>query len=56
MSDNQKILKVGYAWTANEEQIPSIKIQGKWLNDLGFNVNNKYAVRYEKGKLILEII
>ena len=34
--------------------VPEIRIVGLWLQELGFNVGDKYTVELVEGKLIIE--
>ena len=34
--------------------VPEIRIVGLWLQELGFNVGDKYTVELGEGKLIIE--
>ncbi len=36
-----------------DRTIPQIRLQGKWLSALGFNVGEKIVVSYEDGKLVI---
>lgn len=50
-----KINKVRYANIGNR-RISEIKLQGKWLEDLGFGVGDKFEVSAEKGTIVLKVI
>ncbi len=47
-------LKVYEAPTGRASNIPSIRLQGKWLEKFGFETGDMITVREEEGKLIIE--
>ena len=47
-------LKVYEAPTGAADSIPLIRLQGKWLEKLGFETGDMITVREEEGKLIIE--
>ena len=47
-------LKVYEAPTGVADSIPLIRLQGKWLEKLGFETGDMITVREEEGKLIIE--
>ena len=52
----EKKLTVSGMMSNNREVVPMIRMQGKRLKEIGFDVGSKYRVEYKKGKLILEVI
>lgn len=51
---SKRNLKVYEAPTATISNMPSIRLQGKWLEKLGFETGDMITVREEEGKLIIE--
>lgn len=43
MDKKKRLLTVSSAFV-NNQQIPQIRIQGKWLNDLGFSISCRVEV------------
>ncbi len=39
----------------NNQQIPQIRIQGKWLNDLGFSIRCRVEVIEQKGEITIRL-
>ena len=39
-----------------DDKLPQIRLQGKWLSDLGFNVDDHIIVSCKSGRLIIERI
>ena len=55
MERNNRTLKV-YGMSGNKyNQTPTIMMKGKWLEDFGFKVGQKYNVDCQNGKLIISI-
>lgn len=51
-----KELKIGFLFRRNnlsEGFVPEIRLNGKWLRNLGFEMGNKVRVEYAKGQIIL---
>lgn len=48
----KRILSVYYSYTGDKE-VPQIRLQGKWLKELGFETGKKIVVLAENG--VLEI-
>ena len=42
--------------TANNKEVPQIRIQGIWLEKLGFKTGKKVMIEESYGKLILKLI
>lgn len=55
MEKNNRTLKV-YGMSNNKyNETPTIMMKGKWLEDFGFKVEQKYNVDCQNGKLIISI-
>lgn len=55
MERNNRTLKV-YGMSGNEyNDTPTIMMKGKWLEEFGFKVGQKYNVDCQNGKLIISI-
>ncbi len=50
-----KMLKVGYSTHGQYDgtQRPKIQIEGKWLEEIGFEVGARVIVEYEKGSILI---
>lgn len=55
MDKKKRILTVSSAFV-NNQQIPQIRIQGKWLNDLGFSIRSRVEVEVMHGELRIAIL
>ncbi len=42
--------------TANGKEVPQIRIQGIWLDKLGFKTGKKVIIEESYGKLVLKLI
>lgn len=42
--------------TANNKEVPQIRIQGIWLEKLGFKTGEKVMIEESYGKLVLKLI
>ena len=51
---NRRKLKVYEEPTGTTKRIPYIRLQGKWLLELGFETGDNIIVKEEEGKLIIE--
>lgn len=49
----QRSLKV-YKAPGLDSELPQIRIQGKWLSDLGYRVGDHLIVSIKSGKLTIE--
>ena len=59
MSDERetsRILTVYYTYLSGKDRWPLIRLQGKWLQDLGFQSGNKIAVEEHYGSLLIKTI
>ena len=45
-----------YSTTVNNSEVPQVRIQGKWLERLGFKPNVKIIVEEKYGQLLLRIV
>ena len=50
-----RLLTVYSAYTGSAE-IPQIRIQGKWLEKLGFNDGKKFIVEEKYGQLVIRLV
>jgi hypothetical protein len=55
MEKKKRLLTVSSAFI-NNQQIPQIRIQGKWLNDLGFSIRCRVEVNEEKGEITIRLV
>jgi formylmethanofuran dehydrogenase subunit D len=42
--------------TANGKEVPQIRIQGIWLDKLGFKTGKKIIIKESYGKLVLKLV
>ena len=53
-----KELKIGFLFRRNkysEAIVPEIRLNGKWLEKLGFGMGQKVKVEYKNGQIVLII-
>ncbi|MDN5316102.1 MAG: toxic protein SymE [Thermoanaerobacterium sp.] len=50
----KRILSVYYSYTGDKE-VPQIRLQGKWLKELGFEIGKKIVVLAKNGVLVIRI-
>ncbi|KGM99547.1 type I toxin-antitoxin system SymE family toxin [Clostridium botulinum] len=43
----------GYQRSTGYKSVPQIRMQGKWLEELGFETGSKINVECEEGKLVI---
>lgn len=55
MEKKKRVLTISGAFI-NNQLIPQIRIQGKWLNDLGFCIRCKVEVEEKQGELKITIM
>ncbi len=55
MDKKKRLLTVSSAFI-NNQQIPQIRIQGKWLNDLGFSIKCRVEVEEIQGELRITVL
>ncbi len=48
-----RTMTVIYSGDRNYQPIPTIRLKGKWLEDLGFEIGNKINVECQSGRLII---
>lgn len=46
----------GYQRSTRYKSVPQIRMQGKWLEELGFKTGSEINVEYLDGKLIVELV
>ncbi len=56
MSKISMVLKVNSEGGALNKQTPCIRIQGLWLEDLGFKADDMFKLEGEPGKIIFSIV
>ena len=44
-----------YAYSAKDEKMPCIRLQGKWLQMLGIEPGDAILVREDEGRLVIEL-
>lgn len=42
--------------TANDTEVPQIRLQGKWLEKQGFKPNTKVVVEEKFGQLLIRVV
>ena len=50
-----RLLTVYSTYTSSTE-IPQIRIQGKWLEKLGFHVGKKFIIEEKYGQLVIRLV
>lgn len=50
---SSRILTVVGQSTYNYKEVPTIRLHGRWLEDLGFKVGEKVTVEEEYGRLVV---
>ncbi|EGO64767.1 SymE family type I addiction module toxin [Acetonema longum] len=53
-AENPRVLTVYYTYPGGRGQRPLIRLQGKWLEDLGFQSGNKVVVEEHSGVLLIK--
>jgi hypothetical protein len=56
MSKISMVLKVNSKGGSLDKQTPCIRIQGLWLEDLGFKADDMFKLEGEPGKIIFSIV
>lgn len=51
----ERQLTVSYTFTQSGKGVPFIRLQGKWLKELGFEIGEKITVKEQQGLLILTL-
>ncbi|WP_169717662.1 SymE family type I addiction module toxin [Sporomusa silvacetica] len=54
--ENARILTVYYTYLNGKDRRPLIRLQGKWLQDLGFHSGNKIAIEEHGGTLLIKAV
>lgn len=50
------IRKISYLSPANSKQsVPFIRISGKWLQQLGFNIGDQFTIQLTNNQIILQL-
>lgn len=55
MEKKKRLLTVSSVYI-NNQQIPQIRIQGKWLNNLGFCIRCRVEVEEKQGELVIRLV
>ena len=53
MLKNERDLKVYGMSGHNYKSVPTIMLKGKWLQEFGFEIGDKFHVSCEQGKLVI---
>lgn len=56
MKKKVRNLKVYDICNANYEKVPMLRLQGKWLRELGFGAGAAINVECNNGKLIISVV
>ncbi|WP_425525625.1 SymE family type I addiction module toxin, partial [Xanthomonas campestris] len=49
-------LTVGYGYyTASSQRIPTLRLRGRWLEQLGFAIGSKLNIRMRDGELVVSV-
>lgn len=51
-----RILTVTYLYTQGNKEVPCIRLQGKWLEELVFEIGSKVEVQQDSSKLIINLL
>lgn len=54
--ENSRILTVYYTYLNGKDRLPLIRLQGKWLQDLGFQSGDKIAIEEHSGALLIKAV
>ncbi|WP_115560818.1 SymE family type I addiction module toxin [Xanthomonas arboricola] len=47
---------VGYGYyPASDQRIPTLRLRGRWLEQLGFTIGSKLDIRLRDGKLVVSV-
>ena len=55
-TENSRILTVYYTYRGGKDRRPLIRLQGKWLQDLGFQSGDKIAVHEQHRALLIKAV
>ena len=50
---NKRLLAISYIFQ-NKENVPLIRLQGRWLQELGFTIGNKVEIEVQNGMLLIK--
>ncbi len=53
---NKRILTVSFYSNYNCKETPFIRLQGKWLEDIGFRIGDKIEVQEQPEELVIKIV
>ena len=54
--ENSRILTVYYTYLGGKDRRPLIRLQGKWLQDLGFQSGDKIAIEGHSRALLIKTV
>ncbi len=54
--ESARILTVYYTYLNGKDRRPLIRLQGKWLQDLGFHSGSKIAIEEHGGTLLIKAV
>lgn len=49
----KKTLTIYYHYTQSNKEVPLIRLQGAWLESIGFHIGDKIEVALEENRLII---
>ena len=52
----RRLLTVSSLSSSDRQEVPFIRLRGKWLQALGFGIGKKITVEASEGRLILRVI
>jgi toxic protein SymE len=55
-NENSRILTVYYTYLNGKDRRPLIRLQGKWLQDLGFQSGDKVVIEEHGGALLIKAV
>lgn len=55
-SENSRILTVYYTYLNGKKRLPLIRLQGQWLQDLGFQSGDKIAIEGHSRALLIKTV
>ncbi|MCS3809777.1 type I toxin-antitoxin system SymE family toxin [Xanthomonas sp. 4461] len=48
---------VGYGYyPASDQRIPTLRLRGRWLEQLGFTIGSKLHIRLRNGELVVSVV
>lgn len=54
--ENSRILTVYYTYLNGKNRLPLIRLQGKWLQDLGFQSGDKIVIEEHNRALVIKAV